>query len=221
VHGNIIVGPDSKTVKRDFLECTPHGLSAVKKSALRLIPHINFKASIRNFAGLRADAGVEDFIVGESKTAPGFFNIAAIKSPGLTSACAIAKDVAKMINKSGIKFEPNKKFVAKRKVKRFKNMTEDEKRKIIAQNPAYATIVCRCQSVTEGEVWDALERPLPCVSIDGVKRRCTAGMGRCQGGFCGSRVQSLIAQKIKQDEMKVCQDKSGSYIVTGRTKTDK
>jgi glycerol-3-phosphate dehydrogenase len=220
VHGNVIVGPDSKVVKRGFLECTKEGLDSVRKGALRLIPSINLRASIRNFSGIRADAGGEDFIVGESKTVKGFFNMAGIKSPGLTSAPAIAKELAGIINKAGLEFKPNEKFVGSRKIVRMKELPEDEKRRLIKENPAYGLIVCRCQQISEGEILDALHRPLPCISLDGVKRRCTPGMGRCQGGFCGPKVHNLISQELNKPPSEVDLDRRGMYIVTGPTKED-
>ena len=219
IHGNIIVGPDSKNVEREALGCTAKGLQTVRDGAYRTVPSVNLRASIRNFAGIRADAGGEDFIVGESETVPGFFNIAGIKSPGLTSAPAIAKDIAQALKKAGgLDFSANAAFVAKRKVKRFKYMSEDQKIALIKENPAYGTIVCRCETITEGEVLDALNSPIPPVSLDGIKRRCTTGMGRCQGGFCGPRVHALIAKKLGQNPTQIMLDKKDMFIITGETK---
>ncbi|MDR3049484.1 MAG: NAD(P)/FAD-dependent oxidoreductase [Elusimicrobiota bacterium] len=219
VHGNIIVGPDSKTVEKDDTECTIKGLQTVRQGALRTVPSINLRASIRNFAGIRADAGLEDFIVGESKTAEGFFNIAAIKSPGLTSAPAIAKDIAQMLL-AKIDAKPNPNFVSKRKIKRFKYMSGAERAQTIKENPHYGTIVCRCETVTEGEIIDALHRPVPPRSLDAVKRRVTAGMGRCQGGFCAPRVLEIMSRELKIKQTDIPLDEKGAYIVTGRTKKE-
>jgi glycerol-3-phosphate dehydrogenase len=221
VHGNIIVGPDSTDCMRDSLENTAAGLEFVAKNARRCVPDVNLRASIRNFAGIRADAGLEDFIVGESEAVPGFFNIAGIKSPGLTASPAIAKDVAGMLLDRGLDSAPNPAFVAKRRITRFKHLGDAEKQAAIARNPLYGTIVCRCETVTEGEIVDALNRPLPPRSLDAVKRRCTPGMGRCQGGFCGPRVMALIAKYANTDEVNIPMDKQGMYIVTGRTKVKK
>ncbi|MDR2552632.1 MAG: NAD(P)/FAD-dependent oxidoreductase [Treponema sp.] len=218
VHGNIIVGPDSKDFKRGDYATTAVGLEYVRRNALRSIPSINFRASIRNFSGLRADAGLEDFIVGESREAPGFFNIAAVKSPGLTSSPSIAREIAGQLNRSGLAFEPNPQFQAKRRVKRFRDMNEEERRAAIRENPLYGNIVCRCETVTEGEIIDALERPLPPRSLDALKRRCAPGMGRCQGGFCGSRVLALIARHFNLKPEDVPKDRRGMYIITGETK---
>lgn len=218
VHGNIIVGPDSTDCPREATESTADGLEYVAKNALRCVPSVNLRASIRNFSGVRADAGLEDFIVGESKCTPGFFNIAGIKSPGLTASPAIARDVAGMLLDKGLDSTPNPDFVTERKVTRFKYLSDDEKKKAIKRNPLYGTIVCRCETVTEGEIVDALNRPLPPRSLDAVKRRCTTGMGRCQGGFCGPRVMALIAKYANIGETNIPLDREGMYIVTGRTK---
>jgi glycerol-3-phosphate dehydrogenase len=221
IHENIIVGPDSKDIDdRDNTECTAIGLDNVRKTALRLVPSINLKASIRNFAGIRADAGIEDFIVGESKEVSGFINVAAIKSPGLTSAPAIAKDVASMLKEKDLDFSPNPNFVEKRKVTRFKYLNANEKKEIIKKNPLYGTIVCRCQTITEGEIVEAMRRPISPLSVDAVKRRCGTGMGRCQGGFCGPRVQAIIAREAKIKQSDVPLDKQDMYIVSGRTKNE-
>jgi glycerol-3-phosphate dehydrogenase len=218
VHGNIIVGPDSKDFARDDYSTTAAGLEYVRKNALRCIPSINFRTSIRNFSGIRADAGLEDFIVGESKETPGFFNMAGIKSPGLTSSPAIAKEIVKLLHAKGLSKEPNPNFVAKRHVIKFKELSEAKKSRVIKENPLYGTIVCRCQTVTEGEIVDALNRPLPPRSIDALKRRCMPGMGRCQGGFCSPKVLALIAKHFNIQPEKVMKDRKGTYIVTGETK---
>lgn len=218
VHGNIIVGPDSKDFDRDDFSTTAAGLEYVRNNALRCVPKVNFRTSIRNFSGMRADAGLEDFIVGESKEVPGFFNIAGIKSPGLTSSPAIAKEIVALAQKKGLSREPNPNFVAKRHVTKFKELSDAEKSRVILENPLYGTIVCRCETVTEGEIIDALNRPLPPRSVDALKRRCTPGMGRCQGGFCGPKVLALIAKHYGIKPEDVPKDRKGMYIVTGETK---
>jgi len=218
VHGNIIIGPDSRDAGKEDFSTAADGLDYVRKNALRSVPSVNFLASIRNFAGLRAEAGVEDFIVGESQDTPGFFNIAGIKSPGLSSSPAIAKEITRQLLAKGLSSEPNPNFAAKRRVTRFKELGDAEKTKIIKENPLYGTIVCRCETVTEGEIADALSRPLPPRSIDALKRRCTPGMGRCQGGFCSPKALALIAKHFHLKPEDVPKDRQGMYIVTGETK---
>jgi glycerol-3-phosphate dehydrogenase len=219
VHGNVIVGPDSKDWPRDDVSTSRQGLDYVRGNAARMMPAINLRASIRNFSGLRAHAG-GDFIVGESEATPGFFNIAGIKSPGLSSAPGIAKEIVTLLGKK-LALDANPDFVSKRKVKRFKYMSEEEKQRAVAENPLYGTIVCRCETVTEGEIVDALKRPLPPRSLDAVKRRCTPGMGRCQSGFCGPRVLELIQTHLHIKAEDIPKDRKGMYIVTGKTKQER
>jgi glycerol-3-phosphate dehydrogenase len=220
VHGNIIIGPDSTPWAIDDYSTTAAGLDYIKKNADRIVPGINYRAAIRNYSGLRADAGIDDFIVAESKTCKGFFNNGAIKSPGLTSAPAIAKETAKLLKNAGLSSEPNPNFVAKRKVVRFKELSQAEKKELLAKNPAYGTIICRCMTITEGEILDAFKRPIPPRSVDAVKRRVSAGMGRCQGGFCGPRVFDLIKKNMNIPAEKIMKDKEGMYVVNGRTKKE-
>lgn len=217
-HGNLIVGPNSEAVEGEDTSTTAQGLAFVKEMALKSVPTIQFRESIRNFSGVRAAADIDDFIVGESSTMPGFYNMAGIKSPGLTAAPSIAKDVADMLVKAGLSSTANPKFQKERKVLRFKSLSPEERAKAIKENPLYGTIVCRCETITEGEIVDALRRPLAPTSIDGIKRRCTPGMGRCQGGFCGPRVQAIIARELGMEQQDVPLDRVGMHIITGQTK---
>ena len=217
VHGNLIVGPNAEDAEKDDLGTTGDGLAFVRKMALRSVPDINFRDSIRNFAGLRANTEIDDFFVGETDQ-KGFFNIAGIKSPGLTSAPAIARDMVRMLGEAGLALDPKETFVDERHVVRFKHLSHEERAAAIAKNPLYGQIVCRCETITEGEIVDALHRPLPPCSIDGVKRRCGSGMGRCQGGFCGPRVQQIIARELGIPQEAVMMDRAGTAVITGETK---
>lgn len=221
VHGNLIVGPNAEDVSVDDADTTSMGLHNVRQAAIRSVPNINFRDSIRNFAGVRAISTQDDFIVGPSKACEGFFNIAGIKSPGLTSSPAIARDMVQMLHRAGLELSPNPDFVSKRRVLRFKSLSPKERGEAILRNPLYGTIVCRCETVTEGEIVDAMHRPLPPRSVDGIKRRCTPGMGRCQGGFCGPRVQAIIARELGIPESQVPLDRAGMNIILGRTKEQK
>ena len=221
VHGNLIVGPNAEDVSVDDADTTSMGLHNVRQAAIRSVPNINFRDSIRNFAGVRAISTQDDFIVGPSEACEGFFNIAGIKSPGLTSSPAIARDMVQMLHRAGLELSPNPDFVSKRRMLRFKSLSPKERGEAILRNPLYGTIVCRCETVTEGEIVDAMHRPLPPRSVDGIKRRCTPGMGRCQGGFCGPRVQAIIARELGIPESQVPLDRTGMHIVLGRTKEQK
>lgn len=218
VHGNLIVGPNAEPAERGDLGTTAEGMDFVKKMAAISVPNINYRDSIRNFSGLRANTEIDDFIIGETEV-KGFFRIAGIKSPGLTSAPAIARDVVKMLEAGGLSLTEKENFDDSRKVLRFKHLSHAERAEAIRKNPLYGKIICRCETITEGEIVDALHRPLPPCSIDGVKRRCGSGMGRCQGGFCGPRVQEIIARELHLPQASVMQDREGMYIITGETKT--
>ncbi|MFV0414342.1 MAG: NAD(P)/FAD-dependent oxidoreductase [Oscillospiraceae bacterium] len=218
VHGNLIVGPDSASSEEDDLSTDREGLEIVKQLALKSVPGINFRESIRNFAGLRATSTNPDFIVEQSAAVPGFFQIAGIKSPGLTAAPAIAKGMLALLQGAGLSAEKKETFDDTRKITRIKYLTSGQKMEAIRQNPLYGNIVCRCETVTEGEIVDCLHSPLPPHSVDGVKRRTSAGMGRCQGGFCGPRVQALIARELGLPQQQVPLDRQGMNIIVGETK---
>ena len=218
VHGNLIVGPNAEPAKADDFATTAEGLAFVRKMAVKSVPGIGFSDSIRNFAGLRAVADTGDFIVGPSKAVPGFFNIAGIKSPGLTAAPAIGADMVNMLAAAGLPLEEKQNFEDGRQVLRFDHLTHEQRAVATRQNPLYGHVVCRCRTVTEGEIQDALHRPIPPRSLDGVKRRCSPGMGRCQGGFCGPKVQAMMAQHYGVAQSQIPQSHPGTTIIFGETK---
>lgn len=220
IHGNLICGPNAEAVEdRLDLGNTAAGMAEVRAKASRSVPGIQWRQNIRNFAGLRANTTRSDFIIEESKAHPGFIDLAGIKSPGLSSAPAIAKMAAEMLAADGLVLEPDPDFVDKREHIVFKNLSAEEKNELIRKDPRYGRVVCRCETITEGEIVAALHSPIPPRSINGVKRRCNAGMGRCQGGFCGPRVQEIIARELGIDQAEVLLEQAGSTILTGRTKT--
>ena len=220
IHGNLICGPNAEAVEdRLDLGNTAAGMAEVRAKASRSVPGIQWRQNIRNFAGLRANTTRSDFIIEESGTHPGFIDLAGIKSPGLSSAPAIAKMAARMLAADGLALEPDPDFVDKREHIVFKNLSAEEKNELIRKDPRYGRVVCRCETITEGEIVAALHSPIPPRSINGVKRRCNAGMGRCQGGFCGPRVQEIIARELDIDQAEVLLEQAGSTILTGRTKT--
>ena len=220
IHGNLICGPNAQGVEdRLDLGNTADGMAEVRAKAARSVPGVEWRQNIRNFAGLRANTTRSDFIVEESKAYPGFIDLAGIKSPGLSSAPAIAKMAAEMLKADGLVLEPDPDFVDKREHIVFKELSAEEKNELIRRDPRYGRVVCRCETITEGEIVAALHSPIPPRTINGVKRRCNAGMGRCQGGFCGPRVQEIIARELGIDQAEVLLEQAGSTILTGRTKT--
>lgn len=219
VTGNLLVGPDAVEQRsRTDLDTDKNALSHIRERADTDTGVVNYRENIRNFAGLRAYSDHSDFIIGPDKKAENFINIAGMKSPGLTSAAAIALDMPDMVRGFGLELKPREKVVTTRKKVRFASASENERRTLIAKNPAYGRVVCRCCTVTEGEVLDALHSPIPPATLDGVKRRCGTGMGRCQGGFCSPLVHELISRELGLPYEKVEKEKTGSHIVTGQTK---
>ena len=219
VHGNLIVGPNNlETGDVENVSNTREGLDQVAELARKSVPSVNLRESIRNFAGVRAASQIDDFIIGEAEGAPGFIDLAGIKSPGLTAAPAIARVACELLAQSGLSLPRKDSFIDHRETVRFAELSADERAKLVQENPAYGRIVCRCETVTEGEILDALKSPLPPRTVDGVKRRCGAGMGRCQGGFCGPRIVELLAQTYGVSPVDILQDTAGSFILTGETK---
>jgi len=217
VHGNLLVGPGNIAAdEKDDVSTTRDELEFVKNTAVRSVPGIEFSAVIRSFSGNRAHSEFDDFIINEVK--PGFIDLAGIKSPGLTAAPAIAKMAVQLLRDGGFELVERGRFIDSRKKVRFNQLTPDEKEALIEENPSYGHVICRCETVTEGEILDALNSPIPPHSIDGVKRRAGAGMGRCQGGFCGPRVLEILAEYFNCDATEILQDKVGTYVLVSKTK---
>lgn len=217
-HGNIIVGPDAQAIEGEDSSTSLKGLSFIAESAVKSVPDINLRANIRNFAGVRALSDQPDFIIAFAKGKKDFIDVAGIKSPGLTAAPAIGKMVAEILHGAGLSLERTEVFDDSRAVVRFRELSVADKRSAIEKNPAYGRVICRCETITEGEILDALHAIIPATSLDGVKRRTSAGMGRCQGGFCGPRVLELIAHEQGTAFTDVVQEGQGTYILTAATK---
>lgn len=217
VHGNMIVGPDAETVDFEDLATTTESLNYIKDRSALTMDKINFKDNIRNFAGVRARSDRGDFIIEESKSVKNFYNLAGMASPGLTAACAIGFHVIDWLNTKE-KFIKKASYKETRKKIHFKDLTSEEKNELIAKNPAYGKIVCRCEHVTEGEILDCFDSPIPPQSMDAIKRRTNAGMGRCQSGFCGERVAMILKDKLNIEFNEILLDKEGSNILMTKAK---
>ncbi len=220
VDGNILIGPTAtETEDRDNTATTLAGLNNVKVLAAKSCKVVSTRSAITSFAGLRAHAESNDFVIGPSKADSKFINAAGIESPGLSSAPAIAKYIAYIITNDYTDVAPNENFVAERKdVFRFRNASDEERQEAIDRNPAYGRIICRCESVTEGEIIDAIRAPAGARDVDGVKRRTRAGMGRCQGGFCGSKVVEILARELGKEINEITKFGNGSNILFEKTK---
>ncbi|MEG2159251.1 MAG: NAD(P)/FAD-dependent oxidoreductase, partial [Clostridia bacterium] len=217
-HGNIIVGPTAKdVVDKDDVATTMEELDIAFSKASITVPLLSKRTIITQFSGLRAHLACDDFIVGES-VVKGFYNVAGIESPGLTSAPAIATSVAGEVAKE-LKLNANCKFNGKRVgIPHFASMSNTEREKLIDADPSYGKIVCRCEVVTEGEIVSSIRRTLGAKDLDGVKRRTRAGMGRCQSGFCSPRVMEILSRELNIDMSDITKCGQESQIVIGRTK---
>ena len=246
VHGNLLIGPTAEDQEnKEGVDTSGAGLDLVKEKAALSVKEVPLRQVITSFAGLRARLvkGTElknkeglyykegDFMIGEVPDALGFIDVAGMESPGLSCAPATGEYVADLV--TGI-LKPQKKdnFIAERKgIPSMALATDEERHALIQQNPAYANIICRCEMVSEGEILDAIHRPLgatttdgveilaeirrnpPAKDIDAVKRRTRAGMGRCQSGFCNPRVVEILARELSVDESRIQKAQEGSYYV--------
>lgn len=219
VHGNLIVGPNAVDVSApDSRENTLSGMDFVAETSRRSVPSIDFRQSIRNFAGVRANTSESDFIIRPAKNMPRMLHIAGIKSPGLSAAPAIAEYAAGLLEDMGIVLEKKDEWNGRREQIRFKQLSDEEKAALIAKDSRYGRVICRCETITEGEIVAAIHSPIPPCSLDGIKRRAGSGMGRCQGGFCGPRVLDILARELGCSPLDIQQDGDGTFILIGTTK---
>lgn len=218
-HGNILVGPTATDVTdKDDVATTPEELASAFDRALLTMPSLNRRNIITQFSGLRAHLDTDDFVIGESAAVKGLYNVAGIESPGLSSAPAIAVHVAEEIAKK-LSLGKKANFVAERKgIPHFATLSDEERQKLVAENPLYGRIVCRCETVTEGEIVEAIRRKPGAVDMDGVKRRTRQGMGRCQAGFCTPRVMEILSRELGVPMTEVTKRGGNSQFVIGRTK---
>ncbi|HPX70937.1 MAG TPA: NAD(P)/FAD-dependent oxidoreductase [Bacillota bacterium] len=220
VDGNLFLGPTATDIDdKEDTSTTPEGFASIRARAVSQVKGIDFSKIIASFAGLRATGNTGDFII--NMPLEGFVNVAAIESPGLSSAPAIAEYVRDMLEESGVEMRKDPNFKAERKsLHRFSTLSIEEKNAIIADRPEYGHIVCRCEGVSEGEILEAIRsNPRPS-DVDGIKRRTRTGMGRCQGGFCTPYVIGLLARETGVDYGEISKFGGESLINIGRTKSD-
>jgi glycerol-3-phosphate dehydrogenase len=219
VHGNLLVGPTSVDIEnKEGVNTTADGLEMLAASASRSVKNVPFRQVITSFAGLRAHEEGEDFVIGEAEDAEGFFNAAGIESPGLSSAPAIGEMVAQMVAEK-LDLSPNPDFIGERKgILRPDTLSMEARNELIRSNPAYGNIICRCEMISEGEILDAIHRPLGARSLDAVKRRTRAGMGRCQAGFCSPRTMEILEREVPMRMYDITKNGGKSTFVVGVNK---
>jgi len=223
IHGNLIVGPTAIDIEdREATATTQEGIDdLITKAGMHVKDLPVGRKVITSFAGLRAHEDHHEFIIKELEDAPHFIDCAGIESPGLTSSPAIGRMVAEIL--VGLA-HPKKKehWNGKRKgILDPKTLSLEERNALIKKEPAYGNIICRCESVSEGEILDAIHRPLGARSLDGVKRRTRAGMGRCQAGFCSPKVMDILHRELGLEMEEITKSGGRSNIVLERTKGEK
>lgn len=215
VHGNLLIGPSATDIDdKEATATTRDDLDYIISASKRSLKNIPFNKTITSFSGLRARGNTGDFIIKES--ADNFFDAIGIESPGLTSAPAIGEMLCEMVI-SKLKVSKKDNFVSTRKgIPHLANLTIEERAKLIKENPLYGNIICRCCDVSEGEIVDSINRPMGATSLDGVKRRSGACMGRCQAGFCNPKIIEILARELGIKEEDVCKNNSKSKMLIGK-----
>ncbi len=218
-HGNLLVGPTAVDIEeKEGTNTTKTGLDEVAQKAVRSVPNLPLRQVITSFAGLRAHEDGHEFIIREVEDAEGFFDCAGIESPGLTSAPAIGELVAELVT-GYLCAKKKQHFEEKRKgLVNPKNLSREAYQELIRENPAYGNVICRCETVTEGEIVEAIHRLIPAKSLDGVKRRTRAGMGRCQAGFCSPKTMEILAREWKVPMETITKAGKDSRLIRGYNK---
>lgn len=220
VHGNLLVGPTAKeTYERENYATEQEAIDLLFNKQRKTIPTLSERDIITYFTGVRAPNFEEDFIVEKGRETNNIVHAAAIQSPGLTAAPAIALDIEKMVVEILGDVKKNENFNPIRKpIPVLKEMNFEERNKYIKQNPDYGIIVCRCEEISKGEIIDCLKSNISVPTIDGIKRRVRPGMGRCQGGFCSPLVSKIISEYQNVDISEVTKCGRESKITYGKTK---
>jgi glycerol-3-phosphate dehydrogenase len=220
VHGNVLIGPSAEDIdEKDDLSTTDPGLRGIQEAVHKSVPGFAIRDVITSFTGIRAHCDQDEFILGASQVNPRMIHAAGIESPGLSAAPAIAEYIAALVyNAADAPGSKGNWIPGRPEPVRLREMTTEQRRAAIAQNPAYGRIVCRCETVSEGEILEAIHAPAGARDVDGVKRRTRAGMGRCQGGFCGTKVLEILARELDAPPESITKSGGESAILLEKTK---
>lgn len=215
VHGNILLGPTAESISdKEETATSREGLKKVLTDTKHTVPGLNTGMVITSFAGLRAHEKNGDFIIGEAEDAPGFFDAVGIESPGLSAAPAIGAALARMAAGKN-NYHKKEDFREERKgITAFASLSPEEKEAIVKEKPTYGNMVCRCEMITEGEILEAIHRPLGAKSLDGLKRRVRTGMGRCQGGFCTPKLVEILERELGISKLRITKTGGNSRLLT-------
>ena len=219
IHGNLLIGPTALDIDdKEDTSVTQVGIDEIIAATGKMVKGIPYHTVITQYAGLRAEEDGDDFIIGEVVDSPGFINYAGMKSPGLTCSPLIAKDIRKILDGLCNLEEKEQYYTTRKPIILFKDCSKEEQIELLKENPAYGHVICRCEQITEGDILNAIHRPVGATTMDGVKRRVRAGMGRCQGGFCTPRVMEILARETGQPMEDICKNLPDSRLLFGRNK---
>lgn len=217
VDGNLLLGPTSVDIlDKDDKKTTDEGFEKIIRLAKENVDNINLKQAITSFCGLRSVGSIGDFII--NSPMKGFINVAGIESPGLSAAPAIAVYVKDILSEEIPLKIKNNYLKTRKSMTYFADASVEEKNEIIKKDPSYGRVICRCETVTEGEILEALRTNPKATDLDGVKRRTRAQMGRCQGGFCVPYIVKLIADETGKKIEEVTKTGPGSELISSKTK---
>lgn len=216
------LGPDSEEIKdKENVDTDRARLAFIRQALTKTVKNIPFDKIIRSFAGLRPTPSTGDFIIREEEKHPRFIQVSGIESPGLTAAPAIGKYIADEIIAAATKYGLKTNYQNRRKPLHLAGLSIDEKNKYVQADARFGRIICRCESVSEGEIIDCIHRPVGARTVKAVKKRARPGAGRCQGGFCEPRVVEILARELGISPMEVMFDSQRSPIFVGETKQAK
>lgn len=220
IHGNMLVGPTAEDQDSKIDKCTSaEGLESIARDVMNLIPNVNLRDTITQYSGLRPNRNPEGLNFDMYDDLFGYINLSGVRSTGLTLSVAMGKYVVQQMLMHGAGFTLKDNFCPKRKgIIKFSEQTLEAKDALIKEDPLYGNIICRCETITEAEIMQAIHRPLGAKSVDAVKRRVRAGMGRCQGGFCGPKVIEILSRELGVAPEEINKHNPGSYMVTGRSR---
>ncbi|MCS7175780.1 FAD-dependent oxidoreductase [Pseudothermotoga sp.] len=222
IDGGLLLGPTAEDLPSDRkhdLTTTSEGLQQIKDFVLKLVPDIDFSLVVKTFAGLRPESPQKDFFISASRTVQNFINVMAMRSPGLTAAPAIAKYVVEDLIQDQLKLTLKRKrnFKSKREaIKKYTQLSLEEWQEVVARKPSAGRMVCFCNEVTEAEIVEAISRGAR--TLDGVKFRTRAMFGRCQGGFCMSKILKILERELGTDASNITLKSPGSWIVDGKVR---
>ena len=220
IHGNMLVGPTAEDLTdKEDKSVTAEGLASIVRDVRTLVPNVNFRDAITEYCGLRPNRTPQGLHVDVYEDLHGYINLSGVRSTGLTASAALGVYVAQVLREQGLDAPYKANFDPIRKgIPCFHTMSREEQDRAVQENPLYGRVICRCETVTEGEIVAAIHRPIPARSMDAIKRRLRAGTGRCQGGFCGPRLVDILSRELGIPPEEVTKHQKGSYMVVGRTR---